>query len=353
MTDYIAIGVDEAIASLARFDTIIDVRAEVEFAEDHLPGAINCPVLNDAERAEIGTLDKQVSPFDARRRGAAIVSRNIARLLEEQFADRPRDWKPLVYCWRGGQRSGSLSVVMQRVGWQVRRLEGGYKEFRRAVRSELETLPANFKYRVVVGPTGSGKSRLLTHLRAAGVQVLDLEQLAEHRGSVLGGLPEQAQPSQKAFETRVWSALRGFDPHRPIYVESESKKVGNLRVPEPLIERMRASPCLSVELPLAARIALLREEYRHFEENTDALFAPLDCLLEMHGREKIGAWKQLALAGKWDEFVERLLVEHYDPAYQRSIRRNFSELAVADVLALESGNDAAFVRAASELAARL
>ena len=133
--DYTAISVDEAIAALDTFDAIIDVRAETEFAEDHLPGAINCPVLNDAERTEIGTLDKQVSPFEARRRGAAIVSRNIARLLEEQFADRPRDWKPLVYCWRGGQRSASLTVVMQRVGWQVRRLEGGYNEFRRAVRS--------------------------------------------------------------------------------------------------------------------------------------------------------------------------------------------------------------------------
>ncbi len=349
--DYTAISVDEAIAALDTFDAIIDVRAEIEFAEDHLPGAINCPVLNNAERAEIGTLDKQVSPFEARRRGAAIVSRNIARLLEEQFADRPRDWKPLVYCWRGGQRSASLTVVMQRVGWQVRRLEGGYKEFRRAVRSQLETLPESFDYRVVVGPTGSGKSRLLMQLAAAGAQVLDLEQLAEHRGSVLGGWPDQQQPGQKAFETRVWSTLRRFDPARPVFVESESKKVGDLRVPDKLIERMRASPCLQVELPLRARIALLREEYRHFEQEPAALFASLDCLIEMHGREKISAWKQLALAGQWDEFVERLLVDHYDPAYQRSIRRNFAQLAGAEVLALETGDEAAFAHAASQLAA--
>lgn len=351
MTDYIAIEIDQALAALDDFDTIIDVRSESEFAEDHLPGAINCPVLNDAERAEVGTLDKQVSPFDARRRGAALVSRNIGRLLEEQFADRPRHWKPLVYCWRGGQRSGSLSVVMQRVGWQVRRLDGGYKAFRAAVRDALETLPTAFEYRVVVGPTGSGKSRLLVELAGAGAQVLDLEQLAAHRGSVLGGLPEHAQPSQKAFETRIWQTLRRFDPARPVYVESESKKVGNVRVPEVLIERVRESPCLALELPLEARIELLREEYSHFEHDLGALFAQLDCLLELHGRARVGEWKSLALAGDWPAFVHRLLVEHYDPAYQRSIRRNFRQLEQARRLALSSGTQEEFAALALSLGA--
>lgn len=351
MTDYIAIEIGEALAALDDFDTIIDVRSESEFAEDHLPGAINCPVLNDAERAEVGTLDKQVSPFDARRRGAALVSRNIGRLLEEQFADRPRHWKPLVYCWRGGQRSGSLSVVMQRVGWQVRRLEGGYKAFRGAVRQALETLPTTFDYRVVVGPTGSGKSRLLVELAAAGAQVLDLEQLAAHRGSVLGGLPEHAQPSQKAFETRIWQTLRRFDPARPVYVESESKKVGNVRVPEIQIDCVRAAPCLALDLPLQARIDLLREEYSHFEHDLDALFAQLDCLVELHGRVRLAEWKSLAQAGDWDEFVRRLLIEHYDPAYQRSIRRNFRQLDGARVLSLASGEHEAFAALARSLAA--
>lgn len=352
VNDYIAIRIEDAIAALDEFDTLIDVRAPCEFAEDHLPGAINCPVLDDAERAEIGTLDKQVSPFEARRRGAALVSRNIARLLEERFADRPRDWKPLVYCWRGGQRSGSLTVVMQRVGWPVRRLEGGYKAFRAAVRTALETLPTRFSYRVLVGPTGSGKSRLITHLAAAGAQVLDLEQLAEHRGSVLGGWPGAPQPGQKAFETRLWDALRKLDPARPVFVESESRKVGNLRVPDALINTMRDSPCVRIELPVAARVALLRDEYRHFEQDTPALFAQLDCLLEMHGRERIAAWKQLASAGEWDEFVARLLAEHYDPAYQRSIRKNFARLEGAEELALASGDEGAFRLAAVSLAAR-
>lgn len=352
MNDYTAIGVADAIAAIDQFDTLIDVRAPCEFAEDHLPGAINCPVLDDAERAAIGTLDKQVSPFEARRRGAALVSRNIAAMLEERFADKPRDWKPLVYCWRGGQRSSSLTVVMQRVGWQVRRLEGGYKAFRGAVRAALETLPTAYAYRVLVGPTGSGKSRLLTQLAAAGAQVLDLEQLAEHRGSVLGGLPGAPQPGQKAFETRLWDALRRLDPARPVYVESESRKVGDLRVPDALITAMRDAPCVRIELPTAARVALLRDEYRHFEEDPAALFAQLDCLLEMHGRERIASWKALASAGQWDEFVARLLAEHYDPAYQRSIRKNFARLEAAEELALASGEETAFAQAAQQLAAR-
>jgi tRNA 2-selenouridine synthase len=349
MADYTAIGIAELLARLPEFDALIDARSPSEFAEDHLPGAINCPVLDDAERARVGTLHVQSSPFEARRLGAALVSRNIAALLEQRFAAMPREWRPLVYCWRGGSRSGALTTVMHQVGWRVRRLEGGYKAYRNAVLSELAQRPAQFAWRVIVGPTGSGKSRLLRALAEAGAQVLDLEDLAEHRGSVLGGLPSQPQPSQKLFESRVWSALRGFDPARPVFVESESRKVGDLRVPERLIECMRAAPCVSLELPQAERVRLLREEYRHFEADPEALCAQLDCLIALHGHEHVAQWQALARAGQWDEVVARLLAEHYDTAYRRSIRRNFAQLEQAQPLPVDRADPAHYAAAAAAL----
>jgi len=339
-----------ALQELDRFDAVVDVRSPAEFEIDHLPGAINAPVLDDAQRAEIGTLHKQLSAFDARRRGAALVAANIARHLDQLFSDRPRTWRPLVYCWRGGQRSGSLATVMARIGWPVARLEGGYQAFRRGVLADLEALPAQFTLRVICGTTGSGKSRLLAHLRAAGAQVLDLEQLANHRGSVLGGLPQSPQPSQKLFETRIWNTLRSFDAARPVFVESESRKVGNLRVPDALIERMRAADCIVLDLPRHERVRLLREEYLHFEQVPDALHVQLDCLMSLHGRTTIDAWKALAAAGDWDALVDRLLAEHYDPAYHRSIERNFSRISTARPVSAGNAGSDTFSRIAADLA---
>ncbi|GMV57476.1 MAG: hypothetical protein AMXMBFR72_05920 [Betaproteobacteria bacterium] len=352
MVDRPPIACDEALAQLAQFDAILDVRSPGEFAEDHVPGALNVPVLDDAERAEVGTLHKQVSAFAARRRGAVLAARNIARHVEALFSDKSREWRPLVYCWRGGARSGAMTHVLTRIGWHARQLEGGYRAYRRAVVAALQDLPARFEFRVICGTTGSGKSRLLGELRRAGAQVLDLERLAQHRGSVLGGLPAQPQPTQKMFETRIWWTLRSFDPARPVFVESESRKVGDLRVPDALIERMRAAHCVRVELPLPERVRLLRDEYLHFEADPQALFAQLDCLVPLHGRERIESWKSLARQGQWDALVERLLVEHYDPAYQRSIRRNFGRIDVAPTVRPASASEAAYAELARSLAAQ-
>ncbi|MCU0765213.1 MAG: tRNA 2-selenouridine(34) synthase MnmH [Burkholderiaceae bacterium] len=344
-------GAAAAAAALAEFDAVIDVRSPSEFALDRLPGAINCPVLTDEERARVGTMHKADSAFAAKRHGAALVARNIARHVEQQFADLPRHWRPLVYCWRGGQRSGAMVHVLSSVGWPARQLEGGYRAFRRHVVHELSLLPGRLGLRVVCGPTGSGKSRLLRHLAACGAQVLDLEEIARHRGSVLGALPQEPQPSQKAFETQLWSALRAFDPARPVFVESESRKVGQLRLPDALIERMRAAQCVRIQLPTDARVRLLRDEYAHFEADGVALMRQLDCLAALHGRERVEDWKRLAAERRWDDMVRRLLEEHYDPAYQRSIDRNFKGAAAAVRLAIDSEAEADFAGAAGRLAA--
>jgi len=334
---------------LAAFDTLLDVRSPAEFAEDHLPGAINVPVLDDAERERVGTLYKQVSPFEAKRVGAALVARNIARHIETRFSDRLRGWRPLVYCWRGGKRSAAMAHVLREIGWDAKTLEGGYKAYRRHVVESLERLPRRYRFRVVHGETGSGKSRLLAALAAAGAQVLDLEALAEHRGSVLGALPERAQPSQKMFETRVLGALGALDPARPVFVEGESRRIGQVQLPTALIETMRAAACLRLEASLETRVALLLEEYRHFFADLSALNAQLDCLVDLHSRATVESWKTLAAQGEWAALVARLLEEHYDPAYRRSATRNFPRLAEAERIALPEADAAGFERLARRL----
>ncbi len=332
---------DDFFAQLDRFDTLIDVRSPAEFVEDHIPGAINCPVLDNEERQRIGTIYKQVNPFEAKKMGAALVAKNIARHIEQQFIDQPRDWKPLVYCWRGGNRSGSMAHILARIGWRAEQLEGGYKTYRRQVNTALTERMHPYSFHVVCGTTGSGKSRLLQTLAAEGAQVLDLEQLAAHRGSVLGHLPTEPQPTQKAFESRIWDTLRKFDESKIVFVESESKKVGNLRVPDALMENMRGSRCIALELSRPDRVRLLMEDYAHFVRNPTFLNEQLNRLVDLHGRNKIAHWHELALSGNMERLVEELLADHYDPLYLRSIHRNFVQSSQALKLELKdiSEND--------------
>lgn len=329
----IVVPASSALEHLASFDTVIDARSESEYAEDRLPGAVNWPSLNDAERHEVGTLYKQVSPFEARKRGAALVAANIARHVGRDVMDKPKGWHPLVYCWRGGQRSNSLALVLGQIGFRVALVEGGYKAFRTAVLAQLPELAQRLSYRVVCGPTGSGKTRLLQALEAAGAQVLDLEGLASHRSSVLGLIPGQPQPSQKHFDTLVWQKLRSFDPARPVYVESESRKVGNLAVPEALMAVMRASPCLRLDLSDEERVRLLLEDYAFFRDDPDLFCRRLDALVQLRGKEQVQAWQALVRAGDLEPVVRELLVKHYDPGYASSTERNFRQFAQAQAIA--------------------
>ncbi len=343
------ITADAAIERLTTFDTLIDARSEGEFAEDHLPGARNWPSLSDAERVEVGTTYKQVSAFEARKRGAVLVARNIARHVEREAPGLAREWSPLVYCWRGGQRSGALATVLDAIGFRVHVLEGGYREFRRAVLRDLDTLPERLNFRVLCGRTGSGKSRLLGAMAAAGAQVLDLEALASHRGSVLGPLPGQPQPSQKGFETALWAAMRGFDAARPVWAESESRTIGRLRVPEALLTRLRASPCVAMQMPLTARVQLLLQDYGHFVLDTESFCERLSGLRELRGRETVSRWQAMAREDRHAEVVEELLLQHYDPIYLRSMSRNYAGFEAAQPLHLPDGSPATLGDAARQL----
>lgn len=323
------IAAADAVARLDSFSAVIDARSEDEFALDHLPGAVNWPSLNNEERKRVGTMYVQVSPFEAQKHGAALVAANIARHIENNILDKPKGWQPLVYCWRGGKRSGSLALVLGQIGFKVTLVEGGYKAFRGAVLADMPQLVQRLSYRVVCGLTGSGKTRLLQALTAAGGQVLDLEALASHRSSVLGLLPGQPQPSQKRFDTLVWQRLRGFDPARVVFVESESRKVGNLAVPDALIAAMRTSPCLRLDLPDDERVALLLEDYAFFVHDRDLFCQRLDALVELRGKATVQAWKDKVRAGDFNTVVRELLSLHYDPGYERSMRNNFARYADA------------------------
>lgn len=348
MIDRFASALRVGVGALADYRDRIDVRSPAEFALDHIPDASNHPVLDDAERARIGALYAS-SPFAARRLGAALVARNLARMLEIAFADQPREWRPLVYCWRGGQRSRALAHVLNEIGWRAMQLDGGYRAYRRHVVAQLAMRPAQHDFVVICGLTGSGKSRLLRALAAAGTQTLDLEGIAGHRGSLLGDLPGTQQPSQKSFDSRLLAALEKLDPARPVFVESESKRIGSLQLPEALLSRMRAGRSLTLVTPLAQRVALLKEEYRHFIADPARLDESLRPLAPLRGKAMLAHWAALGAAGDWDALIGELLERHYDPAYVRSLGRFFPEARRSLSVAVRDASPAGFDAVAREV----
>ena len=332
------------------YPDIIDARSEGEYAEDFIPGAVNHPVLNNEERARVGTLNQEASAFEAKRMGAALVSRNIANMLEQHFADKPRDWAPLIYCWRGGKRSRSLTLVLREIGFKAVQLDGGYKAYRARVAQELTELPKRFNYVTICGCTGTGKTALLLALRDAGAQVIDLEGLANHKGSLLGEHVTTPQPTQKRFDSLLWAALRSLDPARPVFVESESKKIGLVQMPESMREQMAAGDCVWLDVPVAARVAHLRGEYEHFVADPALLMQKLAPLKALRGGEMLARWQRLATAGNIDGVVESLLIDHYDPLYTTAITRNYPKLATARHVTINELTPSALRDAANALA---
>jgi tRNA 2-selenouridine synthase len=305
------------------FETVIDARSPAEFALDHIPGAINCPVLDDEERRIVGTLYKQTGAFEARRVGGAMVAANLARHLRETFADRPAHWKPLIYCWRGGLRSGSMVTWLRLVGWDAQQLAGGYKHFRHHVMQQIETRVPRLDLRVLCGATGSAKTRILQAMALKGAQILDLEAYASHKGSLLGALPGQAQPSQKRFETLIATVLDTVDMSQPVYVEGESARIGKLSLPLPLVARMRAAPCIEVDTAVDARLAYLLRDYAYLGDDGERLAEQIGMLRELQGAENVLRWQQWARAGELALLFEELMTRHYDPHYGRSQARHF------------------------------
>jgi len=321
MADY---KMTEAVdpASLAYFDAIIDVRSPSEFQEDHIPGAENLPVLDDAQRAEVGTIYVQQSRFLARRIGAAYVARNIALHLETALADRPASFRPLIYCWRGGQRSQAMATILSQVGWPVSVLSGGYRTYRRWVTARLYDGELPLKLVLLDGHTGSAKTEILGRLAERGLQTLDLEALAEHRGSLFGGLAGRPQPSQKMFESRLLSALEALDPARPVVVEAESSKIGDRMNPPALWSLMQAAPRIVLSAPRPERARYLVQTYDDIAADREALEDALARLPLHPSQKRLEGWRGMIEAGAFAELAEALIELHYDPAYSRSSRKD-------------------------------
>lgn len=357
------VNIDNGVDARA-WDVVCDARSPSEFHEDHIPGATNCAVLTDDERVEVGTLHAK-SAFEARRRGAALVARNLHAILSSPtFAELDSDARILVYCARGGERSRSLAYVLSRVGWSVGIVDGGYKSYRALVRSALSRL-GDFEYHVISGPTGSAKGKLLLMLEREGAQVIDLEELANHKGSALGANPSSAQPSQKQFESRLMQASLVFARERLVFVESESSLVGTLHVPPEMFHKMqRAEKTTVLSLPMAERVAWIRAGYSHFETtHVPELKRALAKLTRLRGAERVSAWGALADAGLWDDLVQSLLEHHYDPAYAKSKDRIAGDAASdgrecvggggqGQVLELPDTSDRSYLEAARNLLAR-
>lgn len=331
------------------FDEIIDVRAPAEYADDHLPGAISLPVLDDAERARVGTVYKQVAPFAARKLGAALVARNAARHIEDALANKPGGWRPLVHCWRGGQRSGSFALILSQIGWRVETLVGGYKAWRGLVLRELTEVPLRAPLVLLDGNTGSAKTALLARLATRGVQVIDLEALANHRGSLFGGRGAP-QPSQRMFEGRLAHALAALDPTRPLVVEAESAMIGQCRLPPVLWRAMTQAPRIEIEATRTDRAGFLAHSYPEMTQDPARLAATLDRLRPFHAAARIEAWQALAATADFTSLAEALMLHHYDPRYAKHRARN---MVARETLTLPALSDAALDAAAETLAHRI
>ena len=329
----------------AGFDTIIDVRSPSEFAEDHLPGAINLPVLSDSERAEVGTIYAKVSPFMARKVGAALVARNAAHHLEGSLREMEGGWRPLIYCWRGGQRSGSFASILAQIGWRVEVLSGGYQSYRRLV---VERLYRNdFPCPVILldGNTGTAKTEVIRRLPSLQIQSINLEGLANHRGSALGAYG--AQPGQKAFESALANHIEALDPGKPVVLEAESSRIGRLNLPPALISAMKTARRLEISAPLDARAAYLCTAYADMIEDVPLLTDRLRRLTRLQGHDRVNDWIALAEAGAFHELAVQLIRDHYDPRYAKVRARREIEPTMVEAETLdESGIQALTARIA-------
>ncbi len=328
---------------------IIDVRSPGEYAEDFIPGAKNHPVLDNDERAQVGTINKEQSPFDAKLFGAALVTKNIGDMIATHFADKPKDWSPLIYCWRGGKRSGVTTHILREIGFNAVQLDGGYKAFRGRVNDDLPLLSKKFRYITICGCTGTGKTVLLHALERAGAQVIDLEGIAKHRGSLLGNLPNEPQPSQKRFDTLLWAQLCALDPSKPVFVESESKKIGLVQMPEAMREAMAEGDCVWLDVPLVERVAHIRNDYAHFVANPTALVEKLEPLKPLRGAKLLDQWQAYAEAKDVDALFASLMIDHYDPLYTSAIAKNYAQLNEARHIAMNPSDPLSLDSAAREI----
>ena len=305
-----------------KFDTIIDARSPLEFAEDHIVGAINCPVLSDLERQKVGTIYKKESSFKAKIIGSSLTAKNIALHIENKFTEEKGSWQPLVYCWRGGQRSKAFSIVLSEVGWRTNQLKGGYKEYRNQVIKFLENIGPKLKIILISGKTGSAKTKILKSIEKEGGQILDLEGLANHKGSLLGKIPDLIQPSQKYFESLIFNKIKMLNLKQKIYVEAESSKIGNIHIPKSIWKKMVNSPRVEISASLELRATFLVNDYDYMCNNPMLINPIIKGLRNRLSKKLLDSWKKLIDRRNWFELTKSFLENHYDPSYSSNTIKN-------------------------------
>ena len=304
------------------FDTIIDVRSPLEYEEDHIIGSINCPVLYDQERIIVGTIYKKESTFKAKIIGSSLTARNIAKHIEKKFLNQQGSWQPLIYCWRGGQRSKAFSLILSEVGWRTFQLEGGYKKYRNEVINFLNKVGSKLKIILISGKTGSAKTKILQNIKLQGGQILDLENLANHKGSLLGKIPDLKQPSQKLFESKLYHQIKQLDLRRNVYIEAESSKIGNIHIPKTLWAKMIVSPRIEIKADIELRSSFLLNDYKYMCENPELIKPIIYGLKNRLSKKLINDWMELITKKLWLDLTKSFLENHYDPSYSSNTIKN-------------------------------
>ena len=305
-----------------KFDTIIDVRSPLEFAEDHIVGAINCPVLSDLERQKVGTIYKKESSFKAKIIGSSLTAKNIAFHIENNFMEKKGSWQPLIYCWRGGQRSKAFSIVLSEVGWRTNQLKGGYKEYRNQVINFLDNIGPKLKITLISGKTGSAKTKILKSIENEGGQILDLEGLANHKGSLLGKIPDLIQPSQKFFESLIFNKIQKLNLKDKIYIEAESSKIGNIHIPKSIWKKMIKSPRIEISANVELRAKFLVSDYDYMCNDPTLINPIIKGLKNRLSKELFDEWTNLIDRKKWFDLTKSFLENHYDPSYSSNTIKN-------------------------------
>lgn len=305
-----------------KFDTIIDVRSPLEFAEDHIVGAINCPVLSDLERQKVGTIYKKESSFKAKIIGSSLTAKNIAFHIDNNFMEKKGSWQPLIYCWRGGQRSKAFSIVLSEVGWRTNQLKGGYKEYRNQVINFLDNIGPKLKITLISGKTGSAKTKILKSIENEGGQILDLEGLANHKGSLLGKIPDLIQPSQKFFESLIFNKIQKLNLKDKIYIEAESSKIGNIHIPKSIWKKMIKSPRIEISANVELRAKFLVSDYDYMCNDPTLINPIIKGLKNRLSKKLFDEWTNLIDRKKWFDLTKSFLENHYDPSYSSNTIKN-------------------------------
>ncbi len=310
--------VDIAALSTYSSSCFIDVRSPSEFQAGHIPGAFNIPLFSDEERAKVGTIYKQLSRQAAIDKGLEIVGPKLADLVTKI---RNLGGKtPLIYCWRGGMRSESVCGLMKISGIRCKRLAGGYKAYRSHVR---KTFTRPIPLLLLGGYTGSGKTALLHQLAAEDFQIIDLEGLANHKGSAFGHLNEEPQPTNEQFSNNLFHQLAKLDQNQMIIVENESRVIGKVHLPEPFFTQMRSAPLLSLDVPMEARIKRLIDDYADIPKS-DLVEATYQIAKKL-GHDKVKMVEELISNDHFDKACA-ILLSYYDTFYDRGVFKRGKDL---------------------------